>query len=222
MNRRTLLNRGVELTWGATLASIAGPLLGFTTASPNQNGGKEREMTAEEWMNAWMNRPADSQSPLVRAENGTLYLSRFVEPIYFLMKSIAWKPNPGQDGFSPVTVPVGFVSDLASIPRVFWSLLRPDGEYTYPAIVHDYLYWSQTGKREDADMILKMGMEDFKVATATINTIYQAVRVGGGASWKTNAQLRKAGEKRVLQRFPTDPTTRWKDWKANPNNFADL
>lgn len=36
-------------------------------------------------------------------------------------------------------VPQGFVTDLASVPRVFWSLLPPQGGYEAAAVLHDYL-----------------------------------------------------------------------------------
>lgn len=37
-----------------------------------------------------------------------------------------------------LTVPAGFKSDLASVPRFFWRMFPPDGDYTYAAILHDY------------------------------------------------------------------------------------
>src|SRR5262245_38142541 len=83
-----------------------------------------------------------------RAPNGVLRLSRFVEPMWFLTAPIGWRPNPGQERLSdPFTVPAGFVTDLASIPRIFWSALPRDGEYAYAAILHDYLYWTQVRDR---------------------------------------------------------------------------
>lgn len=35
-------------------------------------------------------------------------------------------------------IPSGFSTDLASVPRVFWSLLPPDGVYENAAVVHDH------------------------------------------------------------------------------------
>jgi hypothetical protein len=220
IDRRAILKLGSVSVADKTLMASALPravLATLTSGQDDRNGP-----TVEQWMNTWMSRPLNSQSPAVRDEEGALFLGRFVEPMYYLTKSIKWKPNADQAGFSPVSVPVGFVTDLASIPRVFWSLLRPDGEYTFPAIVHDYLYWVQDTKRENADLILKMGMQDFGIEKATITTIYDAVRVGGGSSWSNNAAIRKAGERRVLTRFPTDPRTRWQDWKKMPGVFGSV
>jgi hypothetical protein len=171
-----------------------------------------QEMTMERWMNEWMS--------VSKAPGGMLRLSRFREPIYFLTDPISWTPNAGQETYHAVTVPPGFVTDMASIPRVFWSLLRPDGEYAYAAIVHDYLYWTQTGSREEADHILKMAMEDFEIDALTVRIIYQAVHSGGQAAWASNAKKKALGEKRVLARFPQDPRTKWDDWKLRPGVFG--
>jgi hypothetical protein len=37
-----------------------------------------------------------------------------------------------------IRIPDGFVTDLASVPRVFWSILPPDGTYERAAVVHDW------------------------------------------------------------------------------------
>lgn len=36
-------------------------------------------------------------------------------------------------------VPIGFKTDLASVPRLFWRMFPRDGEYRKAAVVHDYL-----------------------------------------------------------------------------------
>ena len=179
---------------------------------PRRTHGQVIAPTIEQWMDAWM-RP--------KAPVGTLHLSRFVEPVYFLTKSIAWRPNPGEEAdLEPVHVPRGFVTDFASIPRVFWSALRPDGDYTYPAIVHDFLYWSQRRPRETSDRILRSAMKEFGIGAATITLVYETVRIGGQRAWDTNARLKARGERRILERFPDDPLTRWGDWKRLPDVFV--
>lgn len=153
--------------------------------------------------------------PLLHAPGavaGALHMGRFRDRIYWLDKEIRWSPGPNQDA-SAVIVPAGFVTDLASIPRVFWSLLPTDGTYTFPAIVHDYLYWTQGQTRELADKVLLYGMEDMKVSPVVAQAIYLAVRTGGGGAWSNNAKLRERGERRLLRKFPDDPTTTWSDWK---------
>jgi Protein of unknown function (DUF1353) len=113
----------------------------------------------------------------------------------------------------PVKVPKGFITDLASIPQVFWSALPRDGKYIYPAIIHDYLYWSQDRTREEADEILKLGMEEFKINSVVVNAVYWGVRAGGEWSWNSNKKIKESGEKRILRRMPKDPLVRWQEWK---------
>lgn len=139
---------------------------------------------------------------------------------YYLKGRLTWTPNPRQE-FEPVVVPTGFVSDLASIPRLFWSRLRPEGRYVYAAIVHDYLYWTQARTREEADRILQFAMEDSRVDRTTILAIYEAVRLDGKTAWSGNAQRKKAGEKRILKLLPPDFTTSWDEWRKRPGVFVE-
>ena len=38
-----------------------------------------------------------------------------------------------------VIVPAGFVSDFASIPRIFWTLIGSPADFPEPAVLHDYM-----------------------------------------------------------------------------------
>jgi Protein of unknown function (DUF1353) len=211
-SRRTMLrwSVGVAAVLVADLESMTRGRL-FRTSAAQEPTQPLQNMSIETWMNEWMS--------VSKAPGGMLRISRFREPIYFLTAPISWTPNPGQERYAAVTVPKGFVTDFASIPRPFWSALRPDGEYAYAAVVHDYLYWTQTRSREEADQILKMAMEDFDVGTVTIQTIYGAVRLGGKGAWSGNAKKRAQGEQRILKRFPQDPRTKWEDWKQRSDVF---
>lgn len=143
---------------------------------------------------------------------GALHMGRFRDRIYYLDKEIKWSPGPGQDA-PAVVVPAGFVTDLASIPRVFWSVLPTDGAYTFPAIVHDYLYWVQKYPRNTADSVFRYGMDDMKVSSVVAATIYAAVRAGGGSAWADNARRKQNGEMRLLREFPDNPATTWEEWR---------
>ncbi len=169
----------------------------------------------------WIDQLASPATLRSERAQGVLFLGRFRDPIYFLTSSIVWQPNPEQVArYQAVQVPVGFVTDFASIPRVFWSLLRPDGDYAHAAAVHDYMYWIQVQPRSVADEILRNDMQDLRVGNATVATIYRAVRTLGGIAWRENAALKSRGERRVLKQFPTDPAITWDDWKSRPGVFA--
>lgn len=144
-------------------------------------------------------------------------LKPFADWDYFYVEggSIRWSPNAGQH-YEPVEVPRGFVTDLASIPRAFWQVLRPEGRHAYAAVVHDYLYWTQKRPREEADLIFKFALQDSRVSSDTVETLYRAVRLFGQSAWESNAKLREAGECRLLKRPPDDFTVTWGEWKKQP------
>lgn len=88
-----------------------------------------------------------------------------------------------------VTVPTGFRTDGASIPKAFWNILEPFGPYFPAALVHDYLYSGAsdghfTTDRQTADMLFKEAMFNLGVGWPTRETIYRAVRLFGGRSYK--------------------------------------
>ena len=72
-----------------------------------------------------------------------------------------------------VQVPVGFATDYASIPRALWSFLPPTGTYAAAAVIHDWLYWTQTTTREEADQVFREAMLVSCVGAAKRATIYQ-------------------------------------------------
>jgi hypothetical protein len=203
--RRTIL----KMSSGLAAAAISGMLERAGAATRNS-----RKVSVESWMNQWMREGE-------RGPDGTLHLSRFRDPIYFLLKPIGWNPEGAQIGkFPAISVPQGFVTDFASIPSVFWSVLRPDGDYTYPAIVHDYMYWRQEHPREVADQLLRIGMQEFDLDNATVMAIYSGVRAGGSLAWNANAREKRAGGKRILIKYPEDPRVTWKDWRKRGDVFG--
>ena len=114
-----------------------------------------------------------------------------------------------------ITVPVGFVTDLASIPPALQSFIQQNGPYLLPAVVHDYLYWKQTCTRDQSDQILLLAMIEHKVPEAQRFAIYQAVHFAGIFAWDENARNRKAGLVRILppDRQKIDANTLWPSYQ---------
>lgn len=80
------------------------------------------------------------------------------------------------------TVPKGFVSDLASVPRILWSIIPPWGKYYKAAIVHDYLYIQGKGGKAGklrADNLFLSVMRHSEVGYIKRNIMYRAVRMFG-------------------------------------------
>ena len=85
------------------------------------------------------------------------------------------------DSSEVITVPEGFITDFASVPRAFWWLLPPAGKYAGAALVHDYLYRTHLYSRKDADDIFLEAMEVLQVPRWKREIMYYAVRMFG---WK--------------------------------------
>ena len=77
-----------------------------------------------------------------------------------------------------VSVPKGFVTDLASTPRLLWSIYPPFGDYINAAVVHDYLY-SIKFPRDSADKTLRRILKRDGVPFITRWCFYTAVRLFG-------------------------------------------
>lgn len=82
-----------------------------------------------------------------------------------------------------ISVPVGFVTDFASVPRFFWRVLPPTGRYGKAAVVHDYLYGSHLVAKPVADRVFLEAMTRLGVNRFTRSIMYWAVRLFGGTAY---------------------------------------
>lgn len=83
-----------------------------------------------------------------------------------------------------IIIPVGFITDLASIPRIFWSILPPDNpRWSRAAVVHDWLYKNQPYSRAIADKTLLDGMTALHAPKWKRLVMYWAVRLFGRIPW---------------------------------------
>ena len=97
-------------------------------------------------------------SPLHMADITRLEQGR---PIRVLTKPLVYHVGkfPSDD---LVNIPAGYCSDGASVPRPFRWIIEPWGVYARAAIVHDFLYSTQSRSRVDADKIFR---EAIKIVT---------------------------------------------------------
>lgn len=124
------------------------------------------------------------------------------------------------DGNMHIVVPKGFVTNLASVPRLFWAVLPPTGRYALPAVIHDYLYWFQPYPKSAADGVLRDAMQQQQVAENKAEIIYQAVHWFGKPAWDRDGALRAGGEQRILAKFPEDASISWSVWRQRPDVFV--
>ena len=79
------------------------------------------------------------------------------------------------------TIPKGFETDLASIPRWYWTFLSPQySAFVTPSIIHDYFYRCDTHKsRKFADEVLFYSLKEKGISNYTASMFYVAVRIFG-------------------------------------------
>lgn len=85
------------------------------------------------------------------------------------------------------TIPAGYYTDGASIPRWLWTFCGSpfSGNYIEAAIIHDWLYHlaidkkKPKGTRSEADRIFYIAMLEYGVGKVEAQTKYKAVRMFG-------------------------------------------
>lgn len=143
----------------------------------------------------WVNR-FGGKLVLVLLDNKYTPSIRNGRSLWGLRDKLTYRPSNGED---TITVPPGFQTDLASVPRWAWVLIPPDGPWVKGAVVHDYLYatagtgsvWGRPSShtrdapynRAEADWILRDALQNRGVGWFHRNIIWLAVRVGGARSW---------------------------------------
>lgn len=85
-----------------------------------------------------------------------------------------------------VTIPSGYLTDGASVPRLFWWLLPPWGKYGQAAVVHDilceHLRMELGGteikiKRSHADWLFREAMKEAGISWIKRTIMYSGVRL---------------------------------------------
>jgi hypothetical protein len=102
-------------------------------------------------------------------------------------------------GLGLVVIPVDFIFDGASIPRIFWFFLSPVGLLFIPGLIHDFGYQKNTLmlKKTDGQITFQVGLDKawwdklfrdlaiqvngFKIIN---NIAWLALKIGGNGVWK--------------------------------------
>jgi Protein of unknown function (DUF1353) len=107
-----------------------------------------------------------------------------------------------------VQVPQWFETDFASTPALFWNVVPPWGTYGPAAVIHDWLYWSQTLTRSRSDEILLEAMTLLNVSVLKRQAIYRMVRLFGDSAWDDDHLIALAGHTRIGTRT-SPPIPEW-------------
>lgn len=83
-----------------------------------------------------------------------------------------------------VTVPAGFVTDFASVPRIPVVYELCGATSAEASVVHDYLYTTKLYRRELCDDVLREASAITGVPAWRRNLMWAGVRLFGGSHWK--------------------------------------
>ena len=85
-----------------------------------------------------------------------------------------------------IKVPAGFVTDFASVPRIFWRILPPLGPYKAAALIHDYLYYTGLYNKVRSDEIFLEAMKVLNVKIWKRTIMFYSVLLFGWLAWYKN------------------------------------
>lgn len=116
-----------------------------------------------------------------------------------------------------VVVPRGYLTDGASVPRPFWSIVPPWGDYGQAAVMHDWLceylrvwntyeYKYEKITRSQADSTFNEAMSALDVKSSTRKLMYGAVVAYGHLASIVNEsfdQRKNEVEKELLLHYQT-------------------
>jgi len=90
---------------------------------------------------------------------------------------IKWWYEGNEEHAKTFSVCVGFITDLASTPRLFWRIFPPFGLHEYAAIAHDFLYRKSIAgiDKDMADQIFLALMNYKQVKKWRALTMYKMV-----------------------------------------------
>ncbi|MFT7526453.1 MAG: hypothetical protein ACI9LY_001600 [Arenicella sp.] len=132
----------------------------------------------------------------------------FSDRLYFMLDSdLEWQIG---ETSKRIVVPLGFVSDGASVPKVFWPLgLVPYGVHGRATVVHDYMYWFQQCSRKQTDNIMLIALKESGVSFIKRFILTVGVKWFGGFAWRENARDRQNHFSRLIARETAAKSAGW-------------
>lgn len=129
------------------------------------------------------------------------YASKMLDHDYWVVKA-PFTYYIDNDPNKKITIPKGYLTDGASVPKILWSLVPPWGSYGQAVVLHDHMceyleYEAEDGDygdltRKQADDIFLKAMTDLEVPKVKRVIIYLGVRL-----W---ARLSKANQPRLYSK----------------------
>jgi hypothetical protein len=151
-----------------------------------------------------------------------LIVSPYPDGKTWYLRSAFGYDRGAKDSGNTIMVPLGFATDFASIPRLFWTILPKWGKYGNAAVVHDYLYFQQELPRKEADGIFREAMGVLNVAAWQKFAIYHAVRWFGFLAWRLNQKKKQAGYSKIALSAPVKAGDMPLHWKIGKREWMRI
>ena len=119
-----------------------------------------------------------------------------------VVSPLVWE-TPGQR----IIVPKGFLTDLASIPKILRNIFDPDGCSRQPAVMHDWNYRTHTMTREQCDQLLHDSLLACGESAVAAWCYQKGVRLGGSLSYTDHPM--------GVQPFDFDNIDSFNAWRAS-------
>lgn len=103
---------------------------------------------------------------------------------WVVLSDLIYQAEPGGP---MLTVPRGFITDLASIPRSLRAVFDVNGRSRAAAVLHDYLYCTQPAaglSRARCDELFREALATCGVGTVERSMMWVGVRAGGWLYWR--------------------------------------
>lgn len=91
-----------------------------------------------------------------------------------------------------LTVPAGFVTDFASVPRLPLVFFLLGGIAHRAAVLHDWLYTNHLFSRAQSDAVLRAAAIASGVPAWKAWALWAGVRIGGWHAWNADGQAQPA------------------------------
>lgn len=111
----------------------------------------------------------------------SLYTDKKKPWLHMITKEV---PVTLTDGDS-ITIPAGYKTDFASVPRIFRGIIWGSGNHNLATLIHDWLYDNQVGTRLAADKEMLYWLKASGCSKIKAYTMYYACRIGGRSWWNS-------------------------------------
>ena len=88
-----------------------------------------------------------------------------------------------EDSNEVISIPEGYLTDLASIPRVVRWLIPKLGKHAQAAVIHDFMYQYHVYPQKRCDEIFLEAMGVLKVPLWKRRLMFRALRIGGWVAY---------------------------------------